>query len=109
MPKFGSSCLESYFEVRRGDKQEHREEPAWPYEVGANMTNLSESWNQKDRAVRNLLNYGLAIFPMTLLIKDHKTFDLGTTPPTRSVMGGNVGGNKPISEYMSLILEPVAN
>ena len=45
---------------------------------------------------------------MTLLIKDHKHFEIGDTPPSRSVMGGNVGGNKPLSEFMSLVLEPVA-
>jgi hypothetical protein len=63
---------------------------------------------QEDRAVRNLLNHGLAVCPMTLLIKDHKVFSIGETPPTRSVMGGNVGDNKPLSEFMSFILEPVA-
>ena len=41
------------------------------------MTNLRESWNQKNRAVKNLLNHGLAICPMTLLIKDQILFDLG--------------------------------
>ena len=43
---------------------------------------------------------------MTLLIKDHKQWDL--IPKTRSVMGGNVGGNTGISEFLSLVLEPVA-
>ena len=45
---------------------------------------------------------------MTLLIKDHKHFEIGETPPSRSVMAGNVGGNRPLSEFMSLVLEPVA-
>ena len=74
----------------------------------ASISNLSAEWNQQDRAVRNLLNHGLAVCPMTLLIKDHKHFEIGDTPPSRSVMGGNVGGNKPLSEFMSLVLEPVA-
>ena len=43
---------------------------------------------------------------MTLLVKDHKSWDL--IPKTRSVMGGNEGGNKGISEFLSLVLEPVA-
>ena len=43
---------------------------------------------------------------MTLLVKDHKSWSL--VPKTRSVMGGNVGGNAGISEFISLILEPVA-
>ena len=72
------------------------------------MTQLEKSWHQEDRSVGNLLNFGLAVCPTTLLVKDHKTFDLGTAPPTRFVMRGNVGANKPLSEYMSLILEPVA-
>ena len=71
------------------------------------MTNMSKTWNQEYRAVRNLLNHGLAVCPMTLLIKDHKVFSIGETPPTRSVMAGNASDIKPLSEFMSLILEPV--
>ena len=74
----------------------------------AGMTQLGKSWNQEDRSVSNLLIFGLAVCPTTLLVKDHKTFDLGTEPATRFVMGGNVGPNKPSSEYLYLILEPVA-
>ena len=43
---------------------------------------------------------------MTILVKDHKTWDL--IPKTRPVMGGNEGGNQGISEFLSLVLEPVA-
>ena len=71
---------------------------------------MEEHWNQKDRSDTNLLNYGLATCPMTLMVKDHKTWSVesGKPPPTRSIMGGNVGGNKGLSEFMSLVLEPVA-
>ena len=74
------------------------------------MTNLGEDWGERDGSVRNLLNHGLAVCPMTLLIKDHKSWSIesGTPPPTRQVHGGNVGVNKAISEYLSLVLEPVA-
>ena len=67
-------------------------------------------WNQEARCLANLLNHGLTPCPMTLLIKDHKTWSiLSREPPqTRSVMGGNVGGNTGISEFLSLVLEPVA-
>ena len=56
------------------------------------------------------MNHGLAICPMTLLAKDHKSWSIlsGDSPPTRSVMGGNVGGNSGTSEFISLVLEPVA-
>ena len=43
---------------------------------------------------------------MTLLIKEHKSWSV--VPPTRSVMGGNEGGNSGISEFVSMVLEPVA-
>ena len=76
----------------------------------AEMTGLSDNWNQRDRAVRNILNHGLAVCPLTLLIKDHKIWsvDSGDLPPSRPVVGGNVGGNRPLSEFTSLVLEPVA-
>ena len=75
----------------------------------AEMTCLSDNWNQRDRAVRNLLNHGLAVCPLTLLIKDHKIWSVesGESPPSRPVICGNVGGNRAMSEYMSLFLEPV--
>ena len=67
---------------------------------------LGSNWKQEERCLKNLLNHGLGACPMTLLVKDHKTWDL--IPKTRSVMGGNEGGNKGISEFLSLVLEPVA-
>jgi hypothetical protein len=36
----------------------------------AEMIGLSDNWNRRDRAVRNLLNHGLGVCPPTLLIKD---------------------------------------
>ena len=65
-----------------------------------------ECWNQESRCLANLLNHGLGACPMTLLVKDHKSWDV--IPKTRSVMGGNDGGNVGISEFLSIVLEPVA-
>ena len=67
---------------------------------------LGSNWSQEARCINNLLNHGLGACPMTLLVKDHKSWSL--VPKTRSVMGGNVGGNAGISEFISLILEHVA-
>jgi hypothetical protein len=46
----------------------------------AKAVNLSIDWNQEDRALKNLLNHGLAVCPMTLLIKDHKVWTLLRMP-----------------------------
>ena len=67
---------------------------------------LGSNWSQESRCLANLLNHGLGACPMTLLVKDHKVWSV--IPKTRSVMGGNVGGNSGISEFLSLVLEPVA-
>ena len=76
----------------------------------AKAVNLSIDWDQEERALKNLLNHGLAVCPMTLLIKDHKVWDITKdAPPSRSVMGGNKGGNTNISEIISIVLEPIAN
>ena len=42
----------------------------------AEMTHLSDNWDQRDRSVRNLLNHGLVVCPLTLLIKDHKVWSV---------------------------------
>ena len=57
------------------------------------------------------MNNGLAVCPMRILYKDHIywTLDMGTPPPSRSVVSGNQGGKMGISELISMILEPVAN
>ena len=62
----------------------------------AEMNHIGDSWNQRDRSVRNLLN--------------HKVWsaESGESPPSRAIIGGNVGGKRAMSEYMYLILEPVA-
>ena len=73
------------------------------------MTNMGKYWQQEDRNRRNLLNHGLAVCKMTLLIKDHKSWTINETPPNRSVMAGNTGGNANMSEYLSILLEPIAS
>ena len=77
----------------------------------AAILNLGANWNQEDRCKANLLNHGLSVCPMRLLYKDHKywTTDLGVPPPTRSIVGGNKGGNMGMSELVSVIMEPIAN
>ena len=77
----------------------------------AGILNIGEHWDQKERCRRNLLNQGLAICPMRILYKDHKVWsmDLGTPPPSRSVVSGNKGMNMSLSELISWLLEPVAN
>ena len=69
--------------------------------------NLGSHWNQEERSLNNILNYGLGCCPLTLLVKDHKTWT--GVPPVRPVMGGNVGGNAGMSEFISIVLEPVAD
>ena len=64
---------------------------------------------QEDRSRRNLLNHGLSVCPLTLMIKDHKSWSVDEDLPSRPVMGGNVGENAGISEFLSLVLEPVAD
>ena len=67
---------------------------------------LGSNRSQESRCLSNFINHGLGTCPMTLLIKDHKTWSL--IPKTRSVMGGNEGANFGISKFLSLVLEPVA-
>ena len=68
---------------------------------------MGGDWGQEERSLNNILNYGLACCPLTLLVKDHKIWTV--VPPVRPVMGGNVGGNAGMSEFISLALEPVAD
>ena len=73
----------------------------------AKSLNLAGDWDQEDRALRNLLNHGLSICPMTILVKDHKSWVVDIK--SRPVMNGKVGMNTHMSEFLSLILEPLAN
>ena len=51
---------------------------------------LGGNWSQESRCLANLLKHGLGACPMTLLVKDHKTWSV--IPKTRSVMGGGMMG-----------------
>ena len=68
------------------------------------------TWNQRDRMNYNITDNAENVAHLRLLIKDHKgwTEDSGRPPPSRPVCAGNDGGNRHISEIVSLILEPVA-
>ena len=68
------------------------------------------NWDQKERMDHNMADHAENVAPLRLLIKDHKgwTEDSGLPPPSRPVCAGNSGGNRHISEIVSLILEPVA-
>ena len=56
-----------------------------------------------------MMGEGLTVCPLTLLFKDHKGWnsDMGTIPPTRPVVGGNIGMNLHLSEIVSDVLDPV--
>ena len=75
------------------------------------MLNLGVNRDQEDKALRILLSNGLAIFPMTIMIKDHKSLSLDSEepPPSRSIMNGKLGMNMNMSEFISLVMEPIAN
>ena len=76
---------------------------------GNKILNLAKDWDQEHRAMMNLLNHGLSVCPMTVLIKDHKTWSVGELEKSRPVINGKVGNNCNLSEFVLLILEPIAN
>ena len=60
------------------------------------ILNLGGNWDQEDRALRNTLNNGLKICPMTVMINDHKSWFLesGEPPPSGNIMNGKLGMNR---------------
>ena len=70
---------------------------------------IGKGWNHEDRIRETMLNEGLAVYPVSLLHKDHKVWDKygSKPPPTRHVAGGHVGMNMHLSEILSDILEPI--
>ena len=70
---------------------------------------VGKSWNHTDRVRETMINNSLAVCPLYLLFKDHKSWSwaLGTAPPTRPVAAGNTGMNIHISEVVSEVIEPL--
>ena len=66
---------------------------------------------QSERVTNSLHDASESIAPLYLLIKDHKGWreDQRTPPPSRPVCSGLRGFNKHLSEFISLILEPIAH
>ena len=73
----------------------------------AKSLNLAGDWDQEDRAMRNLLNHGLSVCPVTILVKDHKSQSVDIT--SRPVMESKSCMNCNMSEFLYLLIEPVDN
>ena len=65
----------------------------------------------ESRINRNIQGTSLEVPDMVLLVKDHKDYKPGMSGvvPTRPVVSGSRGINTHLSEWLSEILEPVAN
>lgn len=72
---------------------------------------IGKSWNHTSRVRETMLNNSLAVCPLYLMFKDHKSWSwaLGTVPPTRPVAAGNAGMNIHISEIVSEVVEPLVS
>ena len=73
---------------------------------------VGDNWNHRDRMIKNVTENGEQTCPMVCLIKDHKGWSYSEStpvPPSRPVIGGNVGINRGLSELLSLLIEPVTS
>jgi len=88
--------------------QENVNDHMWWY---SNIFKMSESTNQNDRMTKNIIDHGHEVCNMSILLKDHKGWSpaSGTPPPTRPVISGNGGLNVHLSEFISSLVEPLAN
>ena len=70
---------------------------------------IGAEWGHTERFRETMLTNSMAVCPLYLLYKDHKGWDLskGPVPPTRPVVGGNIGMNLHLSEIVSEVLDPV--
>ena len=75
------------------------------------MFKVGHYWKHMDRFRKTMINNSMAICPLYLLYKDHKSWSWkkGKPPPTRPVASGSSGMNLHLSELVSQIMEPIAN
>ena len=70
---------------------------------------VGSSWGHEERIRETFLQNSLNSF--YLLYKDHKgwTGDMGGPPPSRGIAGASSGQNNPLSEIVSLVVEPLVS
>ena len=70
------------------------------------MTNCGNTWGHEARHAKNMADKGEQTCHMSLLIKDHKKWSLGSSDPipSRPVISGNNGLNCHMSEIISHII-----
>ena len=72
---------------------------------------IGEAWEHTHRIRESMLGGSMATCPLSLLYKDHKGWasHMGTCPPTRPVVSGNMGMNVHLSEVVSDLVEPLVD
>ena len=72
--------------------------------------NCGVNWGHTDRMNKNLIDKGEQACHMTLLVKDHKKWSVGSDKPvpSRPVVSGNTGLNCHLSEIISHLIDPIA-
>ena len=73
--------------------------------------NIGRTWEHTHRIRESMLGETMATCPLSLLYKDHKGWasHMGTCPPTRPVVSGNMGMNIHLSEVVSDLIEPLVD
>ena len=70
-----------------------------------------EVWEHTHRIRESMLGEAMATCRLSLLYKDHEGWasHMGTCPPTRPVISGNMGMNIHLSEVVSDLIEPLVD
>jgi hypothetical protein len=72
---------------------------------------IGSNWNHEDRMREAMIYHSLSVCPFYLLFKDHKGWEghMGGPPPTRGIASAGGGQNAPLSEIISMVVEPLVN
>ena len=70
---------------------------------------VGRNWEHEGRMRESFLTHSLNVCPFYLLFKDHKGWEghMDGPPPTRGIAGASSGQNSPLSEIISMVVEPV--
>ena len=70
---------------------------------------IGSNWEHEDRIRETFIQNSLTVCPFYLLFKDHKGWEghMGGPPPSRGIAGASSGQNSPLSEIISIVVEPI--
>ena len=107
--EMGMKHVEGDKEIDREDVKRVQSQLNQHVSMWLRFSGAGDQWGQEDRFRRTMINHSECVPPLSLLVKDHKTWAKGDLPPTRPVVSGNASMGVHLNNILSEVVEGLAD